>query len=811
MKLNFRKIASVLSSAVMISSTVALAAAATYPAPFVTNGTANVGVVFGSSAGGQLDSPAAIDIASSLNSRVTTTGTGGTTTVTGESFTLAKTNNKFNLNEDLNDIYTTLDLEDLPTLLADGEYDADDETEYSQELVLGAGAMSHFQNDDFNDEAPIIGFQFADGDPILNYTLEFDSATAIESDSELVILGKTFYIAENSSTDNSITLLDASASQRINEGDTVTVEATNGQTYTVTLDFVEEGDTSEEDEANFVINDEAIDSMEAGDTEEVEEGVYIVVDKVSYVDSDTRPSYAQFSLGTGKLLIQDGAEVELNDDPLSSIDEYEDHMLTANISIVGGVFDSLTLVWEANGDVWLAPGTDLVLPGFGGVKLTMGEFTQSDYEETTLEGSSDAYYLKTAIAQGEVSVPLLHQSDAAAVDAIGADTDEELVTRAYSSNGGGAAGDWRYMGATSESSGDALTVQLNSSLDSIFVASWTNGDDEGDSYAFQLKKIDYDADTTDTEVVLDNLVTGESDVTFSEVGDDVSMGEITLELVDASEANGYARVNISSSSNVYLDRVITKEGLTAFLPVPVNTTNNANGCPYINLTNAANADAWEVNFTEEDEDGAIANGGRFSISMTTDASDGIFPSGISMVTDYETEDNSDKYIAFVESDVATKIELDKTSDVNTLSILYPGDESYAEVMVAESGASVTTGGSTGSIVPVYDTELDKVSGKNLVVVGGACVNTLAASLLGSSSPLCGAAWQSATNVGAGSFLIQTFDRGSGTVATLVAGYDLGDTLNAVKALKTDTTIDISAGKKYIGDVSSVQSVSVGAA
>ena len=61
MKFNFRKIASTVASTVLIGSTVALAAAASYPAPFASGGVANVGIVYGSNAGSS-DLVAATDI-----------------------------------------------------------------------------------------------------------------------------------------------------------------------------------------------------------------------------------------------------------------------------------------------------------------------------------------------------------------------------------------------------------------------------------------------------------------------------------------------------------------------------------------------------------------------------------------------------------------------------------------------------------------------------------------------------------------------------------------------------------------------------
>ncbi len=63
--------------------------------------------------------------------------------------------------------------------------------------------------------------------------------------------------------------------------------------------------------------------------------------------------------------------------------------------------------------------------------------------------------------------------------------------------------------------------------------------------------------------------------------------------------------------------------------------------------------------------------------------------------------------------------------------------------------------------------------------------------------LCGSAFEAKTGVGNGQFLIQTFSRTGGKVATLVAGYNAADTTNAGKYLTTQT-VDTTVGKKYKG-------------
>ncbi|MBU2504073.1 MAG: hypothetical protein KJ879_03430, partial [Nanoarchaeota archaeon] len=63
-------------------------------------------------------------------------------------------------------------------------------------------------------------------------------------------------------------------------------------------------------------------------------------------------------------------------------------------------------------------------------------------------------------------------------------------------------------------------------------------------------------------------------------------------------------------------------------------------------------------------------------------------------------------------------------------------------------------------------------------------------------------WTSATGVGAGQFVIQSFanPNASGKVALLVAGYEREDTVNAATYLRNRPAgeIDTTVGKKYTG-------------
>lgn len=115
----------------------------------------------------------------------------------------------------------------------------------------------------------------------------------------------------------------------------------------------------------------------------------------------------------------------------------------------------------------------------------------------------------------------------------------------------------------------------------------------------------------------------------------------------------------------------------------------------------------------------------------------------------------------------------------------PSEQVYGKVGVFGRDISGDTHSeSTFGSVIVKDTEVNSVTHKNLIVVGGSCVNSVAAGLLGSSVPLCGDDWTAVTGIGAGQFLVKQYTSpyDNSKVALLVAGYNAEDTTSAVSEL-----------------------------
>jgi hypothetical protein len=785
MKFNFRKVASVIATTVMIGSTIGLAAAASFSDSFTKDGSSGVAVVYGSNpVAAQADLAAIMKINDALPAA---SSTSSSTAVTGgDNVKLERSSDKFNLGEDTNDAYPTLDSEELSVVLADGTYmnDVNEEFDYEQDLSPAGLVLTHFLESKFNGDKPIIGFNLNSGDLILNYSLDFTDAaeggTALANleNTDLKMLGRTFYISDATSTTNGmkLTLLDSANSVILSEGETKTVTV-NGKSYEVSIDFVEDANT-----AKLTVNGETTNSIDEGQTFRLSDGSYVGIKDVSFNSKDTGISKVEFSIGTGKLVLENGQKVQLNDESLGSVKDANGYKsnVYAYISNTTTNVDEINLEWKANSDIFIAPGTDLVMPGFNTIKLSMGAFVVPDAEVTTIDDNSDSVRITTEIKDGPIDFSILYaNSSVTGFAGLGEDSSTRLVTN--------------------ESTSPVLNLQVEN--ESYFVATWISSDD-AESYLYQIDSVENNTGDTKTEVVLDNLAGG-NDVVLSEVGDTADRGQIRFTLISANDATEVAAVKISpagSSGTVTSNSLVTAAGLKMNLPVISAGTPTIG---QVNINATVNPTSWVMNFTEEDENDVIGAGTDvFNITIGVDADDGTEPTAVTIgggASMLEQEDGSDITEGYVISPLATKLEFDNPSNgLGKATITYAGGESYAEVYIAEALATVSGGAVVGSL-SILDSEVSsKGAGKNLIVVGGSCVNSYAASLLGVAANTCGADWTAKTGVAAGQYLIQTFTASSGKIATLVAGYNAGDTLNAATALVSNNAVVIEAGKKQVG-------------
>jgi hypothetical protein len=291
-------------------------------------------------------------------------------------------------------------------------------------------------------------------------------------------------------------------------------------------------------------------------------------------------------------------------------------------------------------------------------------------------------------------------------------------------------------------------------------------------------------------------------------GDTVSLGSAGFTINSVRREPVDRGVNITLDAGNTLDYLYTKEGLRIYLPWTNTSLSTGSGqFGYINIsaTSSTGHDIYSywVSCTEEDKDDGVAKGKTFNITLDDNSNGYVEVSTISaQAANFNEKEVTTNTVAVVPSDLGTKVRrLGDTASQRTAEITYNGAESYAKIYI--SAPDTSFGGTGSTITPVYDNQLSSVNTKNLVVVGGSCVNTVAATLLGSSTALCGADWTSKVGASAGEYVIRTYKNTAVTskLATLVAGWAKEDTANAAKALTTGT-IEIADGKNYKGTTAS---------
>jgi len=767
MKFNFKKIASVIATTVMLGSTVAFAAAA-WPAPFVNNGAAASAVVYGANSA---DLAAAADLGAALDASVTSSGT---LSGEGDTYLLEKTSTKLHLGNGVVDVVSsTVDDDNLPTLLADGKYidDDNDEFDYTQKITLSNFSVTMFDDNDYKEDAPTVGVKVTSGSPMLNYTLEFSDLpvfTDLET-SDLPMMGKEYYVLDvNTPTNTTITLLDSAEKVILQEGETKTITI-GAKAYECSISYITSSSVK------LSINGQVTNSLAVGQTYKLSDGTYVGVREVLARDVAGVTGQVEFGIGSGKLKLTNSQEVEMNDNSIPRLKSY--------ITNSSGSLASITLQWEADGDQFIAPGSEPVMPGFENIKLTWAGFEKPSAEAITLTAGGDDYAMldNFPLKDSTEDIYLLYTVDNANYTGIGKDANKKLVTSKIGN------------------------LSFDSDDDEYFVASWADSRDS-ESYLMRANgfKIQDSINKTTFQYKKDDTWTDVK--TDRKAGDSVTLGniEFNIETVDYNAKT----VRIAAVGSTDFATLYSKDGLKILLPWTNSTAQSAldhtptcaeasfkpgqiGPVNYSNTTGPSTglicySTTWYLNAFEENKDGDVAGGAALNLTLGFNSATTPQVSVTDVVGENVTfaeEGSSTKmWKSYLYSALATEILWDKSGDQYEATLNYNGGESKANIYLT---ASTVTTGAASAIKVVKDTEVDSVSSMNLVVVGGSCINTVAAKILRSETPLCGEAWSAKTGAGAGKYLVQVAASpyNAGKIAMLVAGYDAADTVSAVAKVK----------------------------
>ena len=813
MKFNFKKIASVLSSVVMVGSTVALAAAANFPAPFVQNGAGDVAIVYGTNSAATTDLVAVADIQTALSEELAkqtaTAGSASSATASGgDSYKLEKTSTKFQVGNNITDVVSSSVTDDnLPTLLADGTFtdNDNDEFDFTQKITLTAQQLALFEDNDYKADTPTLGMRIASGAQVLNYTLDFtsDPLWADLETTDLTIMGKTYYVL-SATTNTSLTLLDSATTSDISEGETKSLTV-GAKKYDVKINFV--GDNKVKLDVNGEITNQLTTTV---NTFKLSDGTYVGIKEINYNAKDTGISNVEFSLGVGKLILEDGVDVELNDDSISG--------LTVDLTNTLEKLQSIKIIWAAEDDLFVTEDSSAVMPGFGAVKLSSGGMSYANAEAISVEPDGDDSFVLNdfPLKDSTEDINLLYWN-ATQFTYVGEDSTKQLRTSATTS------------------------ITFDADTDAQFVVSWTDGSD-AESYLMRATSFALDNSINKTTIQYRKDGSWVDAKKNAEETDIVTVGNVDL-TVGAIDKAGKSVVLTDASST--FNTLYSKEGMLVYLPY-VNTTKKAltvttqyasdtTACAAVtlnlgeliagakveyNLTSTSNltnttgcATTFDLKFSEEDKNENKGDGHNITATLAGNTNADTSVTAVSETAAGTANEigNTDVYLNYVYSALATEVKNDKGGDQEKVALVYHGEEAFGNFFLTAptttvSAAGNATSGTVKSLGSVIYKDTESVSGKNLIVVGGSCVNNVAATLLGSATPLCGADFTAKTTVASGQWLIQTYSQTGGKVATLVAGYNAADTTNAATYFTTQP-VDITAGKKYVGTSSTVATAS----
>jgi len=855
MKFNYKKIASILASAIMLSSTVGFAAAASYPTPFVSGGTADGVVVVGANGN---DWMAAIDVAQKLSSQVsTTTATTGATATGGDSVNLASSS-KLNYLEDLNDGgRTSITSTEMPTLLKSGTFTDDGGTSYtySQSITVGSSKIE-FGTSGGDMDDPIVHVQVGTdaASPLYTYKMNLyknlDISNSTVKGNDVEILGQKYTIGAGSSTNGKkLVLFGAGVQKTLKEGESTEVTI-GGNTHTVTITSITQLSTTN---SVYVSVDGGTATSIAQDASARVGGLDIYAKTVIYSAKESTQNSATVSIGSSKITIENGQKVTYgaNDDVILGTN------CTVASTSTGISSVQVDIAKQKSTQDYLANGDSFVDPVFGGLKVNLvgvvPTLDDTAREEIVIDTDNNLQSKITFATMQSPSTPY-------------------TLTYAYD-NDTVSTTVWPTLAHASNTNGRNMiqVVEGAAAHENDFYV--VNEGDKG--MILRIDSIAMTSGSSSNKVVLSDVITGTSyPITLGTGGDTASAVSIgggqyylnaTPVNVTITWGTGASANNAGTYTTLY-PRIQLKNGeFMAILSQYNNLTNNTkyilpdgaetlattgSELGYTNTTLLEGRLVANINWTvtgigaKSDANNLILgklsgistdsdNAPECNFSNTTgptilimeekknnDTSYGDFiciPLSTSGTSPMEiavgepvfkdtgatfTTKGTDSYKKQALDRYGVFVEYDSSSGTNNkATIKYPNSEMYVDVLFAADAATITpgsAGGNGGQVLVVKDNEVSSYTDKNLLVVGGSCINSVAAKILGSDTPLCAADFTAKTKVGANGYIIKTVASpyNAAKVATLVAGYNKEQTEQAVAALKLGATTDVGSETVY---------------
>ncbi len=832
-----KRLSAIGAGALMLGATAMGALAADlsdYPNDFVTDGTFNGWFVVGENAAA-IDNLAMTDIATGMK---TGESSGTTTSVSGDAWMVGTSSKKLEMSntngtavgEQLYDIEQFISEDELGGL-AEGEYSTTGSSSaYQQYLyfdVRGGSAATDAENEivvfvENDDDVTADHFYVKSGRNIGEYILEFssspestiqDTAGAASAsgvvlddfeDTSLSMFGMNYDIVlarrPQSTPEDSIklTLMGGSSSGSLLEGETTTLSV-NDKSYDVTLTFVDET------YAKFTVNGEGTDKLQVGDTFKLSDDTEIGVSEVLYQSYAGGIHSSDFFIGASKLELRDN-------DITNSASSSELKVGTETISgadvIIEGTDDNTTFTMTkirvnmtAQDDYFVGAGS----------KLSEAIAAQGDDEELLFTGNWDIEYLG------------LDQSVEAHEIKLHSTTDRKYKLRYYDGDGNMVDMPFLYANSSttvqlsedSDSKAVILDESLNISKNDYFVLTGgTAADGTAKSYTLQYKGSDKSG-ATSPKIKFKNIGSGETLEYALDTGSTNAVATIKLggysfvvkNITDSAKTSADVRINVDLNGDATLgdDSVAASEidivdyyGLSidfGNLLYRANLTSDlSTGCTGGSISSVVQPLQCEIagvemNWTTPNSNdydnqhpepifilaNATATNELNVQTLSTGRVDG-------SDTDSSVTPEGEENIGYGYTTMGAKWTYESpSSSPNQFTLEYPEEQRLPQVYVT-TGSVQKASVATGDLVPVtvvdatkLDSEVASVTSQNLIAVGGPCVNTVAAELMGNPADCT-------EGFTPGSAMVKLWEHANGNVAMLVAGFSGEDTRLAGKVL-----------------------------
>lgn len=598
----------------------------------------------------------------------------------------------------------------------------------------------------------------------------------------------------------------------------------DGQNYNVELSF------ADSDECKFVVNGETTDLLTDGETDRLADGTEIGVSEVLYQDFAGGIQSCEFFLGADKIEFQDTntadglfytAGVEINEE---DIEDAQVRIVASNTSALATVeITDIKYQLKADGksgdEAYIAAGHGLreMLDEpqgmlHNGWDVTFKGVNEGDSETFQIDANGDdAYTIRfTNLAGNEYNVPFVDNSGTSFV--WGDDNDRLWFTEFESSFNGSDANGESYNASYFVIDEDSYVVLSDDPIASAdettytYVLRFDSLDTSNNEIQFsdlsngQTYEDTYDAATNATvAAVLSDWNNMSSDsITRLGVGE-LIVGGKTYEFV-VDETTGNVSMDLDQSglvTNTTQSALVTQYGLV------VNMLNgNASSADFGQTFNGVAGSSVQPSKNLVAQAAASGNGQSFNITLSID-SDNLDEATVDEITWVDIQKAASNE---VDLDVTTTVTTLNTSvtmvDVegvdeergrtlyglllvqteeesgddtgDELTVTVPKEQVQAQVFI-EAGAVSSAVDARGDLAPVtvvdatkLDSEVNNVAAQNLIVVGGPCVNTVAAQLLGNPADCT-------EGFTPGRARVKLFEHANGNVAMLVAGYTGADT------------------------------------